>query len=625
MDIFLGFITETKPLSDAERLVKKVGLETEKTSAKVSNLGKNMRLTKGPTSALSTTAGQLGVQFQDVAVQAQMGTDAVRIFSQQGPQILSIFGPTGAVFGALAAIGVVVGTTIAEAFSDGEEAIKSFGDATKAVNDSVNQLSDDSYGLSQSIVELAQKSDAAAKLKIAIALEAADIAARRAREAFSRLGLESQGMYREIEGADQVTRNFAVALENIKRDGEISATTMGLLNDTANQLGVSVSEITSIVDEFTRASDPNADAATLVAFGETLAELAQKADIGNSQFKEYILSLVDTALQAETTEERARLLSEAFEDLSGAVGKSDDKALSFVLRMEQMAKEAGKTREEILKLQAAQIEDPVMRARAEAAIKVIEDQRKAEEKARAESKKEDEEKRQAARDAAAEKRRIFNEDKVLRQIEREQEAEEKKAEEDRAKRIEKEKELRVKDALERMKLEKEVKENAINTAADGLKAMGQYNKRAFEASKAVETGRAVMQTYSGATKALADLPFPYNVAAAAGIVAFGLAQVAQIQSQTYQGRALGGQVRAGESYVVGERGPELLTMGANGRITPNDKLGGQQQVITRNTNVTFEISTVDAAGFSELLNSRKGQIISMINSAANDRGRRAIA
>jgi len=81
MDIELGFLVKTKTLADAEKLVKRVGVETEKTATKVSNLGKNMRLTKGPTSALSTTAGQLGVQFQDVAVQAQMGTDAVRIFS----------------------------------------------------------------------------------------------------------------------------------------------------------------------------------------------------------------------------------------------------------------------------------------------------------------------------------------------------------------------------------------------------------------------------------------------------------------------------------------------------------------------------------------------------------------
>ena len=48
------------------------------------------------------------------------------------------------------------------------------------------------------------------------------------------------------------------------------------------------------------------------------------------------------------------------------------------------------------------------------------------------------------------------------------------------------------------------------------------------------------------------------------------------------GRALGGQVRGGESYIVGERGPEMLTMPSNrmGRITPNSSMSGGQLNVT---------------------------------------------
>jgi len=38
-------------------------------------------------------------------------------------------------------------------------------------------------------------------------------------------------------------------------------------------------------------------------------------------------------------------------------------------------------------------------------------------------------------------------------------------------------------------------------------------------------------------------------------------------------RALGGPVMAGRSYLVGENGPEVLTMGSNGYVTPNHALG----------------------------------------------------
>ena len=40
------------------------------------------------------------------------------------------------------------------------------------------------------------------------------------------------------------------------------------------------------------------------------------------------------------------------------------------------------------------------------------------------------------------------------------------------------------------------------------------------------------------------------------------------------GKAGGGMVTGGKSYMVGERGPEIVTMGGNGYITPNHKMGG---------------------------------------------------
>lgn len=45
-------------------------------------------------------------------------------------------------------------------------------------------------------------------------------------------------------------------------------------------------------------------------------------------------------------------------------------------------------------------------------------------------------------------------------------------------------------------------------------------------------------------------------------------------------KALGGPVAAGRSYLVGERGPEILTMGSgSGNITPNNQLGGGPEVL----------------------------------------------
>ncbi len=48
------------------------------------------------------------------------------------------------------------------------------------------------------------------------------------------------------------------------------------------------------------------------------------------------------------------------------------------------------------------------------------------------------------------------------------------------------------------------------------------------------------------------------------------------------GRAAGGSVQGGKTYLVGERGPELLTMGGNGHITPNHAMRGGAPVINVN-------------------------------------------
>lgn len=138
----------------------------------------------------------------------------------------------------------------------------------------------------------------------------------------------------------------------------------------------------------------------------------------------------------------------------------------------------------------------------------------------------------------------------------------------------------------------------------------------------------VSKSYSAAMsayEALAPIPIigpALGAAAAAATLALGV----QYAAQSLSGRALGGQVRAGESYVVGERGPEVLTMGnTRGFITPNESLrGGQPQTVNRTANVSFSIQANDTRGFDELLVERRNLIISVINDALNDSGRTSL-
>ena len=79
--------------------------------------------------------------------------------------------------------------------------------------------------------------------------------------------------------------------------------------------------------------------------------------------------------------------------------------------------------------------------------------------------------------------------------------------------------------------------------------------------------------------------------------------------------ANGGAVSKGRPVVVGERGPELFVPNQTGQITQSARgtSGGQ-------TTVNFNINTLDASGFDDLLVRNRGTITQIINSAVNERG-----
>jgi len=64
--------------------------------------------------------------------------------------------------------------------------------------------------------------------------------------------------------------------------------------------------------------------------------------------------------------------------------------------------------------------------------------------------------------------------------------------------------------------------------------------------------------------------------------------------------------------MVGEQGPEQIVPSID--IIPNEDIG------QGTTNITFAISAVDGQSVERMLNEQQGNIISMIQSAANDNG-----
>ena len=86
-------------------------------------------------------------------------------------------------------------------------------------------------------------------------------------------------------------------------------------------------------------------------------------------------------------------------------------------------------------------------------------------------------------------------------------------------------------------------------------------------------------------------------------------------ARSFLGFAKGGAVSKGQPVVVGEQGAEVFVPNSTGQITQSARGTGGGQ-----TTVNFNINTLDASGFDDLLVRNRGTITQIINNAVNERG-----
>jgi len=161
----------------------------------------------------------------------------------------------------------------------------------------------------------------------------------------------------------------------------------------------------------------------------------------------------------------------------------------------------------------------------------------------------------------------------------------------------------------------------LDSTVQMFQALGQENKKAFQAYKALAVAQAIIDTIASAQSAFRAFSWfpPLAFAAAGAALAAGYARVNAIRAQTYGGRQEGGPVTGGSPFLIGEAGPEIFTPKTNGNIIPLDKMGTGKKV-----EVNFQITTLDASGFQDLLYRERSMIVNIINDAVMEQGREAV-
>lgn len=213
-------ITTTADTAGADKAAKSI----ENISSVATTASANV--VKG-SSKMGFAIGNVGNQLQDIAVQAQSGTSAITILAQQGPQLLSGFGPQGAIAGAVLALGGLILSTM----------IKSTEAAKKAAED---------------------------------AWEAADEFAQKTQEAFKKAGgEEADALIRKSERIKDLTEQSADAEIDLANQQRERIKAQSELIKSQEDLAVSAIKYLSITGQIT-------DAETQIAAIQNQAREAQK-------------------------------------------------------------------------------------------------------------------------------------------------------------------------------------------------------------------------------------------------------------------------------------------------------------------------------------------------------------
>ncbi len=107
----------------------------------------------------------------------------------------------------------------------------------------------------------------------------------------------------------------------------------------------------------------------------------------------------------------------------------------------------------------------------------------------------------------------------------------------------------------------QIKLDSVSTTLGAFSQMNKALKGNAKITKRLAQASAIIDTYAGANKALASAPPPFNYIAMAGVIASGLANVANIEAQKFQkGGLVGGRRHSqGGTMIEAERGEFVMS------------------------------------------------------------------
>lgn len=358
---------EVEPLLQGGRQVNKVLTEIEnalddniaqfkKMDTQVSATAQAVNQSVRSFSGFQNALRQGGYQVQDFIVQVQGGQSALVALSQQGSQLLGVFGTGGAVAGALLTLGTVIVGSLIAGMDNATISTKALTEAQKRLSDIFQISSNGVVVLSDKFAKLAETSENAARAQLTMALIDANNIIKASVQSVNQLG-DALGTWKaplsaaisQMDALKARGMDVNQALKELGGTYEGNIIGLNQLNQAVNNIsesfGISADDAIKLVQAL-GAVRQNANPETIAALRDVTVDLSQKYGYANKSLSEFTGKIGEYSLKSDQAKESTRLATEmlqghkvASEADAEAIAQNTQRLQTYI----QMIKDEGAT------------------------------------------------------------------------------------------------------------------------------------------------------------------------------------------------------------------------------------------------------------------------------------------
>ncbi|MDU7096856.1 MAG: hypothetical protein E6314_00050 [Enterobacter sp.] len=345
-----------KALSEIESALDANISQFKKMDTQVSATAQAVNQSVRSFSGFQNALRQGGYQVQDFIVQVQGGQSALVALSQQGSQLLGVFGTGGAVAGALLTLGTVIVGSLIAGMDNATISTKALTEAQKRLSDIFQISANGVVVLSDKFAKLAETSENAARAQLTMALIDANNIIKASVQSVNQLG-DALGTWKAplsaaISQMDALkARGIDVNRALKELGGTYEGNIIGLnqlnqaVNNISDSFGISADDAIKLVQAL-GAVRQNANPETIAALRDVTVDLSQKYGYANKSLSEFTGKIGEYSLKSDQAKESTRLATEmlqghkvASEADAEAIAQNTQRLQTYI----QMIKDEGAT------------------------------------------------------------------------------------------------------------------------------------------------------------------------------------------------------------------------------------------------------------------------------------------